>query len=158
MSHSSSANTGTRHSHASLTSPPAGIHPVPGSPSIADGNNGDTIDPPSLHSQHEPAHDDLSLPSAPGTTATDPLLLSADSLFASQKDPMLEFGRFMSSNELNMDWETLLMDPIPTLDGPQTQKTTGQLFNPDSTDFSARVPDDPFGDGRCVYLHAISRC
>lgn len=57
-----------------------------------------------------------------------------------------------------MDWETLLMDPIPTLDGPQTQKTTGQLFNPDSTDFSARVPDDPFGDGRCVYLHAISRC
>ena len=136
MSDSPSANTSTRHSQgAFLTRPSAWIHPVPGSSPIADGNDANTIDPPSLHSQHEPAHDDLSLPSAPGTTATDPLLLSADSLFASQEDPMLEFGRFMSSNELNMDWDALLKGPMPAFDCPQIQNTTSQLFTPDSTGF-----------------------
>lgn len=71
---------------------------------------------------------------------------------------MLEFGRFMSSTELNMDWDALLMDPMPALDGPQAQNTTSQLFTPDSTDFSSRVPDDPSGDGRCISQHVSSRC
>ena len=64
---------------------------------------------------------------------------------------MLEFGRFMSSTELNMDRDAVLTDPMPALDCPQTQNTTSQLFTPDSTGFSSRVPDDPSGDGRCIY-------
>ena len=136
MSDSPSANTSTRHSQgAFLTRPSAWIHPVPGSSPIADGNDANTIDPPSLHPQQEPVNYGLSLPSDPGTAATNPLLLPIDGPFAGQEDPILEFSRFMNSAKLNMDWDALLKGPMPAFDCPQIQNTTSQLFTPDSTGF-----------------------
>lgn len=59
---------------------------------------------------------------------------------------MLDFNRFLSSAELNIDWDVYLADSVPVPEGNQSQSATGQLFTPDSTDFSSRVTDNLSGD------------
>lgn len=87
------------------------------------------------------------MPSTAEFQISDQVLLSPiDELFAGYGDPMLDFSRFLSSTELNIDWDAYLADSVP--EGSQSQNATGQQFTPDSTDFSSRVPDDMSGDGK----------
>lgn len=76
------------------------------------------------------------------------LLFPIDGLFASYGDPMLDFNKFLSSTELNMDWDAYLADSVPVPEEIQSQNAMSQQLTPDSTDLSSRVPDDLSGDGK----------